>query len=275
MKPIPLIYLLGTSYSGSTLLGYLLGAFPEVFNAGELKQFARLPGLRERTCACNAEVGDCPFWSDVDFDSFRIYNKPSRAQKLFGAARILFPGTNLTAPHPPQTDDVEFLQLLHRKMVDGGYAGKYLLDASKSIYRLVHLLQYPELDLRIIYIERDIHGNVSSFIKAEEGFWRGLLTYKANHFLIPRLLQQIPQPHLHINYSTLCAAPDEQFERLGNFLGLDPSGLVERVRQRRYHVFTGSQTQRQFTTGFQGLRLDESWRERLTPLQKRILSWVG
>lgn len=271
MKTIPVIYLLGTSYSGSTLLGYLLGAFPEVFNAGEIKQFNRIPDLRERTCACGVAVADCPFWSDVDFQAYRVYNKPTRTQKLCGAFRLIAPATDLRKPHPPKTEDVEFLQLLHRKMCAGGYGNRYLLDASKSIYRLLHLLQYPELDLRIIYIERGIQGNVSSFIKAGEGFWRGLLTYKANHFLIPRLLRRIQHPNIHIHYGRLCANPDEEFERLGQFLNLDTSGLVEKVQQRTYHVFTGSQSQRQFQAGFGGLQLDESWKERLTPMQKRIL----
>lgn len=271
METTRVIYLLGTSYSGSTLLGYLLGAFPEVFNAGELKQFNRIPDLRERTCACGATVADCPFWSDVDFQAYRIYNKPIRTQKLLGAFRLIAPGTDLSKPHPPKTEDVEFLQLLYRKMRVDGYGNRYLLDASKSIYRLLHLLQYPELDLRIIYIERGIQGNVSSFIKAEEGFWRGLLTYKANHFLIPRLLRRTQHPNIHIRYDRLCAKPDEEFDRLGRFLNLDTSGLVEKVRQRTYHVFTGSQSQRQFQTGFEGLQLDESWKKRLTPTQKRIL----
>lgn len=272
---IPVIYLLGISFSGSTLLGYLLGASDRVFYAGELKQLNRIGDLHQRTCGCGCAVSDCPFWHDFDFQECRVFNKPTLAQKFDGAARILLSPEKVGSPWGGETDDVAFLRRVHQRMQEQQPYATYILDVSKSIYRLLHLLQYDELDVRIVHIERDIRGNVASFIKYGHGFLNGLLTYKCNQLLIRRLQHQLRRPYLHVHHTDLCRHPEVQFKRLGEFLDIDYSDAIERLRGRTYHVFTGNvHTHRQFQASFEGLRMDESWRQRLSPLQKRILDWL-
>ncbi len=275
MEKIPVIYVLGISFSGSTLLGYLLGATPQVFNVGELKQLNRVKDLHQRTCGCGSLVADCPFWHDFDFNQYRVFNKPTMEQKIGGAARILAAPRKIGTPWGGDTDDVAFLRQVYERMQERQPDSKYILDVSKSIYRLMHLLQYDELDLRIVHIDRDIRGNVASFVKYGHGFLVGLLTYKINDLLIRRLRRGLNRPYLHVRHTDLCRNPDSQFQRLGEFLGLDYSDALERLRGRTYHVFTGNiHTHRQFQASFNGLRMDESWRERLSPAQKRILDWA-
>lgn len=277
MDRIPVIYLLGISYSGSTLLGYLLGAVPEVFNAGELKQFNRVGELRDRECTCGRRVANCPLWKDIDFETPRIYNKPGLVEKLTGAVRILRSGGGKGEDRPwgPETDDAAFFRTVHSRVCESSANPCYILDASKSIYRLLHLLQYEDLDIRVIFMEREIHGNVASFVKYKQGFVTGLVTYKANQLLSHRLLQRSKFPHLYVSHSNLCERPQEEFRRIGEFLDLDYSEVFDRLPDRTYHVFTGNiHTHKQFKGGFGGLRRDHSWRERLSPLQKRVIDWV-
>ncbi len=277
MEKIPVVYLLGISYSGSTLLGYLLGAVPDVFNAGELKQFSRRAALRERECTCGTSVAECPLWSEIDFESHRLYNKPALAEKLGGACRILATGARgLERPWGGETDDATFFRILHQRVYGDSDRNGYILDASKSIYRLLHLLSCEGLDLRVIFMEREIRGNVASFVKYKQGFLKGLMTYKANQLLSRRLLKRARVPSLYVDHTRLCRSTEEEFERIGEFLDLDYSNLFDLLPQRTYHVFTGNtHTHRQFKENFQGLRLDQSWQRRLSRAQISLLNLLS
>src|SRR6185503_4540845 len=67
------IYIAGTSHSGSTLLDLMLNAHPAIFASGELLKLNRqlkIKDARKGThapCSCGApSLWECPFWSAVD-----------------------------------------------------------------------------------------------------------------------------------------------------------------------------------------------------------------
>lgn len=66
---IPVIYIAGSSHSGSTLLDLLLGSHSAVESVGEAK---KIPEILERLdkgekflCTCQQELKSCPLWSDL------------------------------------------------------------------------------------------------------------------------------------------------------------------------------------------------------------------
>lgn len=66
---IPVIYIAGSSHSGSTLLDLLLGSHSAVESVGEAKKIpeilARLAKGEKVSCTCRHELGSCPLWSDL------------------------------------------------------------------------------------------------------------------------------------------------------------------------------------------------------------------
>ena len=71
--PPKVIYIAGTSHSGSTLLDLMLNAHPEIISVGELVNLARhleykKPHKKRYTsCSCGApSLWQCDFWSRVN-----------------------------------------------------------------------------------------------------------------------------------------------------------------------------------------------------------------
>jgi len=68
-KPVPVIYIAGSSHSGSTLLDLLLGSHSAVESVGEAK---KIPELLSRVaagdsplCTCQDALLRCPLWGDI------------------------------------------------------------------------------------------------------------------------------------------------------------------------------------------------------------------
>lgn len=67
------IYIAGTSHSGSTLLDLMLNAHPAILSAGEVLKLNRQLGIKNARkgthaqCSCGApSLWECRFWSGVD-----------------------------------------------------------------------------------------------------------------------------------------------------------------------------------------------------------------
>lgn len=275
---IKVIYLLGTSYSGSTMLGYLLGASERVFNAGELMLFSKKKNIGIRPCFCGKRVESCEFWKHMSLPGYRLYTKPGDLTKLILLVKILFrfPLCRTIMKNRIKMDDKEFHDRLVENMQEQDNGSHIIVDTSKSIFRLIYLVCSNRFDLKVVYLKRDLLGNVSSFIKSGEGFLKGLINYKLNHFFMPRYLKQQNLDFYFLSYKNLCRQPDVELRQLGEYVGIDLSyeKVAENLNKRTFHVFTGSTTRNQFRS-FQGIRYDESWRKRLTFLQQKCLQLIA
>ncbi|MCG8619080.1 MAG: hypothetical protein MI802_22885, partial [Desulfobacterales bacterium] len=125
-----------------------------------------------------------------------------------------------------------------------------------------------QFDVKVVYIKRDILGNISSFVKNGDSVLKGLFNYKLNHFFMPLFLKQYGLNFHYLSYKSLCAFPDKELRRLGRFLGVDLAydRVKSAIRRRQFHVFTGSNTRIQFRD-FKGIRYDRSWKRRLSQFQ--------
>jgi hypothetical protein len=151
-----------------------------------------------------------------------------------------------------------------------------VVDTSKSLFRLIFLVCTGQYDIKIIYLRRDILGNVASFIKSREGFIKGFVNYKLNHFFMPRFLKQYGLDWYDLSYKRLCLDPEAEIRDLGRFLHLDLSyeKIKENLKTTCFHVFTGSTGRAQFRD-FKGLRYDTTWQWRLSGIQQRFLKWIA
>jgi hypothetical protein len=270
-KKIKVIYILGTSFSGSSIIGFVLGSNKKVFNAGELKFHNRLIKKRGETCSCGSNCLKCQFWEEIFRKSYNIYEQPNFFEKLKIIINTLL---NRRIEIRKKYEDKKLLRAILQKAKKDNPETEYILDTSKSLWRLNYLIKQDYLDVNIIYLKRDIQGNVASFVKHRVGFFKGLCIYKLNNFLIQRWLKIHENVNcIKVKYKRLCQSPNKQLKRIGNFLNLDYSTYEKKVRSRKLHVPSGNKgTRSQFLKEFKGLKYDNSWEKRLTKLQKRILS---
>lgn len=68
--PERVVYIAGSSRSGSTLIERALGAIPGWVNVGELMDLFRKPDVAGELCGCGKPFGSCEFWSEVGQRAF-------------------------------------------------------------------------------------------------------------------------------------------------------------------------------------------------------------
>lgn len=268
---VPLVYILGTSFSGSTLLGFVLGSSRQIFNLGEVKIIEKF--RHQRDCSCGKGIRDCPFWTVFDFDATAAAPRVSFWQKLSAFASALIGNTDIR-PRPDNVDRFLAEALVSARALDPDH--RYLLDVSKSLWRLIYLMRCSNIDLKVVYLERDAHGAVASFVKRGDGFWRSLLIHAVNNFLIKRFLKRHRVDHIHVDYARFCAQPERSLETIGTYLSVDFGDYAAGVRQRDFHILTGNAgTRTSVLRDFQGVAYDDSWKQRLTGFQKFVLDGVN
>src|SRR5687768_14901048 len=59
-----LLYITSSSFSGSTLLTFLLAAHPRIATVGELKATSR-GDVDKYRCSCGAFIRSCPYWRSL------------------------------------------------------------------------------------------------------------------------------------------------------------------------------------------------------------------
>lgn len=139
---IPVIYIVGTGHSGSTLLDLILGSHTRIESVGELVTFndyfaagGPLAHAR-RGCTCGRHVEHCPYWERVrgslGADFGRGTHLPMRDGEGFAARNTALLGAILAA------------------------SGKSMVcDSSKDVRRLASLLRSDRFDCRVIHLVRD------------------------------------------------------------------------------------------------------------------------
>ncbi len=267
MAGIKVIYLAGASFSGSTVLGYILGSSPRVFNAGELKFYSTITGMPGEYCTCGKESGKCPFWKRILAKKLWIVGNAGFFKEMLDYVRARF-GSRTEG-------EEELLGLILAQERKSNSRAEYVVDASKSLGRLMALAACPQVDLRVLYIRRDIQGNVGSFVRHGYGFWNGLLRYLLNNSLTRLYLGTSNLKWHPVDYEELCKKPEKTMKSVGRFLGIDYSGYRVDIRKRDYHVPTGNRAARQSFSDWKGLKYDDSWKRRLSPFQKKVLGFFG
>jgi hypothetical protein len=260
-KRTRVVFIAGPSYSGSTMLGLVLGTDPTACYAGEANQYMRRKdpskgqAFGHRVCTCGDPYERCDFWSAVqrryglDADLNPAPGFSSRNLRLM--LRILSPwplgrragsgseyGDLLTVVHDVATAE------------DGHIA--YVVDSSKSIQSLDALASAPAIELYVVHLIRDGAGVAASYKRRGHGAFHGLASWALVHVFLWLYVRRRRLACLRVDYEALCAPGGAEIARLNHFLGtwLDPDDVARRVRGQRYHVLGGNRDVRQFIRSF-------------------------
>ena len=268
---VPLIYILGNSHSGSTLLSFLLSFHPDIINLGELKSKT---WLKVRTCSCGQPVSSCNFYGDyfADFNSLKepameVIRKANPVQFLF---KKKITQDKVTSDHLRT-----FYQSVSERVIGLYPDARYMVDSSKSVWLLNAWIQtLPKENIKIIWLRRQTKANVASFMKRGSPFLKSLLTILGNNLITKHFLKCNNLDYLEVNYDWFYDAYPDEAHRISVFLGLNIP--VTNGANRNHHVISGNAKTRQaFTNQFSGLHKDDEWHRILSGTQKKILSWLS
>ena len=207
-----IIFIASLSHSGSTLLDLMLNAHPEVVSVGEVKQLRRYArstrarGRRAR-CTCGAHsLGACPFWS------------------LVGAISESRTGQSLNELNVEDYADVTSFNrdnVLLFSAIAEATNKRYIVDSSKHIVRLEHLIANQELDVFPIFLIRGPEGQICSSLRKNRNYtklgkspaslFRLIKRYVGTNRQIHKLIKH--HHHAVVRYEELALNPEKTLSR--------------------------------------------------------------
>jgi hypothetical protein len=250
------IYIVGASHSGSTLLDMMLNAHPEIVSVGEVLNLNRVKRRKSGEpkvpkCSCGA-VGilQCSFWSRVNARVKEISGKGFADLDLYDYRQ---PGRMREAN-----------EVLFGAIAD--VSGKNIIvDSSKMPRRLKHLLQLEHVQVHPIFVVRDPRGQINSSI-GKHGLMKSIFFHEVVHAQIRRTLGSVP--HSFLRYEDLVLRPERSLDKVLRSLGLKFDERQLKWAEQEKHSFAGNHARFQPTSK---LVLDDSWRSGLSATQKVMI----
>ncbi len=280
-RPI-LAYILSPSYSGSTLLTFLLGAHPNVATVGELKTTA-MGDVDQYVCSCGTKIRRCPFWQKVtrelgrrgvpfevgEFGTHFRFESGSLANRLLGARfrgpafeKLRDVGLQLMPAHRR-----EFRAILEKnralvEIISTIQQGTVFLDSSKDPLRLKYLLASGYWDFKVIHLIRDGRATASSYMKHHRVAMEvAAREWRRTHEECRRMLSKVPtDAQLTVHHEDLCRDPHALLDSIFGFLGIDAGAAVHDFRSIEHHI-VGNYMRLGASSE---IKLDEKWRTTTT-----------
>jgi Sulfotransferase family len=283
------VYIMGHGYSGSTLLTFLLGAHPEIATIGELG-IAPSAKTEDYLCSCRTPIRECAFWhrvaremaarghdfdvweADLDFRArggwladvvLRAVQRGPLLEAARGAALHAVPGARR-----------ELFRVLARiealvEIVTGIKGCGIFVDSSKRPERAVLMQRFGGFDMRVIHLVRD--GRAVSWSTMKNlgvGPEEAARSWLADNHGCEHARRYFPADRwLTLRYEDLCAEPLATLHRVYGFLGVSAKNGMHDFRAADHHII-GNRMRLSSTSE---IRLDESWKEALTPAQVALI----
>lgn len=264
-SPTPVIFIAGSSFSGSTLMGLMLGSRPEVVFAGELKDYKRRMQKEaagsEIFCSCGGSRGTCPFWSTVQ-DRYRSETHLNRAPGFSWPNVVLgfktLTGIGLRSRR--ETPHGALVRAVHEEARARNTDVTYVVDSSKSLKNLDAISRSPGVEPYVIHLIRDGMAVAASYRKRGFSTLYGVASWSIGNIFLRLYLRQRGLRSLRVDYRLLCLGDESTYRALNECLGLDlkPETVTADIRGTRYHIVSGNGKVRRSASDFQGIRYSET-----------------
>lgn len=260
-----IIFVAGISFSGSTLMGLMLGAQPNAMFAGELKDYKRRMQSEARGsghfCSCGGSREDCPFWSVVQqrYGSEEELNPaPGFSWRNLVLGLKVLAGVGLN--RPKVTAHGSLVKAIHEVAHERNPAIEYVVDTSKSIGNLDAIARMPGIEVSVIHLIREGMAVGGSYQKRKTGLLYGLTTWSIGNLFIDLYLKRKKLRSIRVDYRSLCVGDEATYRRLNEFLGMQMrmETATAAIRNTEYHIVSGNGKVRRSAADFKGIRYSES-----------------
>lgn len=223
---------MGAGRSGTTLLATLLGNSEHIVTLGEMHQFLDYL-LENKPCSCGQQLPDCEFWKPVlekikaayTTTQLAAFNKANKRleshSQIIGS--LLFRDKKYQAF---QKDLFTYIGQVHNSPL--------YLDSAKYISRGVQLAKTPGIDIKIVYVVRDVRGIIHSFKKKVQTSKSPLsaIVYYSTINSFGLLAQWVlgRKKVMRLRYESLMSQPENSLRELSKFIGEDLSKVTQKLQ---------------------------------------------
>lgn len=248
------VYIAGLGHSGSTLLNLILGEHSQMVGLGEA---AKLLGdgmaftqKQQALCSCGNTLDNCDFWKVVasKFNAEANLTKNQQYLKIFETGTEIF-GENAI-----------------------------LIDHSKTIGPLRRLIRMPEIDVKVLFLMKDVRSYTISRIdrankikarrkvqdnavlrsKKSPNFpmYHFLLWHRTNRKIL-RFLKDSKVDFLQVGYEELCLYPEIMLRKMCDFIGVEMEVNMLNFKNDSSHIIRGNKMRN--NPEKQKIRYDNRW----------------
>jgi len=272
---IPVIYILGSGHSGSTLLDLIIGSHSEIESAGEISNFIYyfdpLSKRKDKACTCGLPVDKCHYWGEVG----NIIDL-----KALG-------DINVSDHCSFEKKNYELIRAILK------VSGKSLFcESSKSISRLENYLNSQRFSVTIVHLVRDPRAVAYSHVSKRkrliesqggQGYKKWLKennkkdeqylffpTLKGWRFINEESIKRFSQKpeYLLVRYEDLAAYPRREVRRILNAIDLDVEDAQFEFSANEHHNIGGN---RMRMSGSHEIKKDIRYINELSPTEW----WMG
>ncbi len=222
---VKVIFISGSSHSGSTLLDKVLGSHPNGVSLGEVyltyQKFKEKPEqFDNHKCSCGVNGNVCVFW-----------------QKIF----IIWSSNDVKSYNQAYS-----LMLDHFITVYGKHA--FLIDSSKYLPAIKEIQNLNDIELYIIHLIKDIRSYIVSQIDRakQKGKYRRFANLKHarswynQNKKIQDYLSSKSMNYINLGYEELCMFPKLALNDICEFIG-EPQVLeLSKLENDKSHLLTGN-----------------------------------
>ena len=146
------------------------------------------------------------------------------------------------------------------------FCKQLFVDAQKDPGRVRFLSAINEIDLYVIHLVRDARAGASSYMKhnPRNDAARGARRWRNANLTSDYVSRHVPESRwMLLRYDELCADHPSVIDRIADFTGVERATIPDDFYSVEHHI-VGNQMR---LGAAEGIRLDQSWRKRLTAEQ--------
>lgn len=280
-----LVYIAGSSRTGSTLLDLLLNNHDKIMSVGELDRIAFFLNRSGETCSCGKCVNECEFWRHVqhlgcknigvDLDtpllerrlpSYRV-NCVSAMQKYFHKLILVQPFRSLyqlaicSVLRPYRQAGLNCFFWF--EMIRQASGCPIIVDSSKVALRMKALYYMEPWSYRIIHMIRDGRAVAASEIRRTGR----PMQVAANRWQMAQkkvfwCLKGIPKTQVYrLRYEIFCQDPETSMREICDFIGVKYEPNLLTLKKHDIHNIGGNPMR--FKRNDLDIKLDERWKQQL------------
>lgn len=261
--------MLGAGRSGTTLMATILNAHKQVQTIGEMHQFIDHIN-QNKECSCGKSLNTCVFWSAI-------------ARKI----KVLNDDLPQKQSHFEQKEaHKNIVKLILEKKEDEEYVGfneqvfseikeqvrtEWLLDSSKYISRYLLLEKSENINVKGIYVVRDVRGVINSFGKQVQTPKNPLATiiyYLAINFF-GEIVFALDRKIIKVRYEDFVEKPDQCLIKIyGHIFGtMDNIKNISELPEfyEMPHIIGGNRIKASKKIS---IRKDEKWKENISRINQ-------
>jgi hypothetical protein len=230
-----ILFIVGSTRSGSTMLEQLLSVAPGTVAVGEMAYLWEESVRNKSYCGCGAKWSDCPFWKSIierlpkcDFQNDR---SPDTRQFWAFFSDLLHKGQQ--SRNVRYQRFLEQLQSVYLTLSEQS-GGKVIIDSSKKPIFALALSNLPHVQAIFVHLVRDSRGCAYSWknrkARAELGnnkfmpqrpVYRSALAWVGNN-LQAEILRTQQGEHILLRYEDLVTDPTFEANKILSRIGLAP-----------------------------------------------------